>query len=241
MILNCLDRPIEIYEYLIDNVSYIDCVIRKKRVVLYPEEKVRQAFILYLLKFTNINTDNYTIKVEYQNLDIVIYKKHKIKDFQPSHSPILIIELKSQNVDVLNFEHQLLNYLNLGSCDNGILSNCKQLYLYSKSNGFRKKHITLCELDKLLIHDEMDEDINLFESARNGDIDSFLELIEKYGKSNTNTITFQCSDYKVPIETFLVSYSMDYIFFDFCGVKSKRKQPKIKKNAFIKLISIHGY
>ena len=141
MILNCLDRPIEIYEYLIDNVSYIDCVIRKKRVVLYPEEKVRQAFILYLLKFTNINTDNYTIKVEYQNLDIVIYKKHKIKDFQPSHSPILIIELKSQNVDVLNFEHQLLNYLNLGSCDNGILSNCKQLYLYSKSNGFRKKHI----------------------------------------------------------------------------------------------------
>ena len=51
MILNCLDRPIEIYEYLIDNVSYIDCVIRKKRVVLYPEEKVRQAFILYLLKF----------------------------------------------------------------------------------------------------------------------------------------------------------------------------------------------
>ena len=64
MILNCLDRPIEIYEYLIDNVSYIDCVIRKKRVVLYPEEKVRQAFILYLLKFTNINTDNYTIKVE---------------------------------------------------------------------------------------------------------------------------------------------------------------------------------
>lgn len=115
MILNCLDRPIEIYEYLIDNVSYIDCVIRKKRVVLYPEEKVRQAFILYLLSFTNINTDNYTIKVEYQNLDIVIYKKHKIKDFQPAHSPILIIELKSQNVDVLNFEHQLLNYQH--SCD----------------------------------------------------------------------------------------------------------------------------
>ena len=85
----------------------------------------------------------------------------------------------------------------------------------------------------------MDEDINLFESARNGNIDSFLELIEKYGKSNI--ITFRCSDYKVPIDTFLLSHSMDYIFFDFCGVKSKRKQPKIKKNAFIKLISIHGY
>lgn len=238
MILNCFDKPIEIYEYLINNVSYTDCVIRKRKIVLYPEEKVRQALILYLLKFTKINTDNYIIKVEYRNLDIVVYHKHNIKDFQPAHSPVLIIELKSQYVDVLNFEYQLLNYLNLNSCENGILANCKQLYIYSKINNFIKKPITLRELDKFLIQDKIDRDIELFESARNGDIDSFLKLIEKFGRSNT--ITFQCSTYKVPIDTFLVSYSMDYIFFDFCGVKSKRKQSKIKKIDFIKLISIHG-
>jgi len=238
MILNCFDQPIEIYEYSVDNVIYTDCIIRKRKVVLYPEEQVRQALILYMLRFTSINTDNYIIKVEYKNLDIVIYQKYKIKEFQPALNPILIIELKSQHVDILSFEYQLINYLNLNSCDNGILANCKQMYLYSKVNNFIKKPITLYELDGFLPqNNNIDKDIDIFESARNGDIDSFLKLVEKYGKSNT--ITFQCSTYKMPIDTFLVSHSMNYIFFDFCGIKSKRKQPKINKNDFVKLISIH--
>ncbi|MBD2318669.1 type I restriction enzyme HsdR N-terminal domain-containing protein [Phormidium tenue] len=239
MSVNCFGNSIEIYEYSINNISYTDCLIRKRRVVLYPEERVRQALILYLVNFTNINADNYVIKVEYKNLDIAIYQKHKIKYFQPACPPILIIEVKNQFVDVLNFESQLLKYLSLNSCNNGILTNCRQLYIYSKNNNFIKTNLTLCELDKVLIQDNFDKDIDLFEDARNGNIDSFLKLIEKYGKSNT--ITFQCSIYKMPIDTFFVSHSMDYIFFDLCGVKSKKNQPKIRKNDFIKLISICGH
>jgi len=239
MVIHCLDNPIEIDEYYVNNEIYIDCEIRKQKVILNPEEKVRQAFILNLFKFSNINSDNFTIKVEYKNLDIVIYKKHVNKDFQPAQNPILIIELKRQSINILNFKDQLLDYLKLYSCDYGILSNCKQLYLYSKINeDFIRNEISLCELEDLLQYDKFNNDISLFNSAINGNLNSFLKLIEKFGK--TSKFTFQCSGYSVPIEVFWLSHSMDYIFYDHCGCKSRKKRPKIMKTSFIKLISIQG-
>jgi len=237
MILNCFHKSIEIKDYVIDNVRYADCIIRNKKLVLFPEEEARQAFISYLLQYTNINTDNYTIKVEYKNLDIAIYNKYELENFQPSHSPVLIIELKRKDIDVLKFEYQLFDYLKLNFCDTGLLTNCHQIYVYSKSNNFERKSLKPIELSSLLSsNNQLDEDIKYFKSAQTGDIESFLYLINRYGK--TSKMTFQCSDYKVPIETFLLSHLNDYIFFDFCGFKSKRKRPRINKNNFIKLLSI---
>ena len=239
MKIKCLDKLIEILDYEIDNVIYTDCLIRKRRLVLLPEEEARQAFISYLQKYTNINSSNYVIKVEYKNLDIAVYNKYDLDDFQPYQSPILIIELKRKSLNVIDFEHQLFGYLELNYCDIGILTNCQQAYIYSKNNNFKRKLLPHYELKRLLLSDNnLEEDTIYFESAKNGDIDSFLFLIDKYGQSCR--ITFQCSDYNVPIETFLLSHSNNYILFDFCGLKSKRKRPKVNKNNFIKLISIKG-
>jgi hypothetical protein len=234
----CFDIPIIVDDYLVDQATCTDCLIRKKRIVLYPEEIVRQSFLRYLLDILNLDTTKYSIKVEYRNLDIVIYRNHLLKDFQPATEPVLIVELKNEYVDVLGYEQQLINYLSINFCENGVLSNCKQLFLYSKQNNFKRRALKICELLCLFEDQNWGEDVLLFESAKQGELFSFLELIDKFGQSNV--FTFQCSDYGAPIQAFLLNHSDEFVFFDFCGVKSKRKKPKIRKGSFIKLLSIRG-
>lgn len=236
MIIDCFGKLIEIKDYDIDGSKYVDCVIRKQRLLLLPEEKVRQAILLFLINYTEIKQNKYIFKVEHNNLDIAIYHKNIMADFQPTCSPLLIIEVKRKQEDVLKYESQLLNYLELNDCTEGILANCQQIYLYSKNNRFKKKFINLSMLNGYFANSQFDdEDIKFFKLARQGDIESFLLLVNKYGQNNR--IRFICSNYNIPIDVFLVSQVNNYILFDFCGVY-KKKQTKIHKNNFVKLISI---
>ena len=54
MIIDCFGKLIEIKDYDIDGSKYVDCVIRKQRLLLLPEEKVRQAILLFLINYTEI-------------------------------------------------------------------------------------------------------------------------------------------------------------------------------------------
>ncbi len=235
MIIDCFDKSIEIKDYDFEGSKYIDCVIRKQRILLFPEEKVRQAILLFLINYTEITPDNYVFKVEYNNLDIAIYHKPKVLEFQPIRRPLLIIEVKRKNEDILKHVPQLLNYLDLNSCNDGILANCQQLYLYSKNYKYKKKQFNLTMLNGYFASCQSDGNVKYFELAQCGDVDSFVLLVNKYGR--TNKIRFLCSDYKIPIDTHLVSQISNYIIFDFCG-RYQKKQTKILKNSFVKLISI---
>ena len=146
-------------------------------------------------------------------------------DFQPRCSPLLIIEVKRKQEDVLKYESQLLNYLELNDCTGGILANCQQIYLYSKNNRFKKKFINFSMLNGYFANSKFDEDIKFFKLARQGDIESFLLLVNKYGQNNR--IRFICSNYNIPIDVFLVSQVNNYILFDFCGVYNLHFAPSI--------------
>lgn len=235
MLIDCFDKSIEINDYDIGDRKYIDCIIRKQRILLLPEEKVRQSILLFLINYTEINLYNYDFKVEHNNLDIAIYHKNKLDNFKPTCSPILIIEVKRKNENLSNHESQILNYLELTSCIDGILTNCQQTYLYSIKYQYKKRSFNLMSLNDYFEKCKADDDIKYFESATHGDIDSFIFLVHKYGQ--TCKIKFQCTDYTTPINTFWVSQISEFIFFDFCGI-SKKKQTKINKINFVKLISI---
>ncbi len=88
MIIDCFGKSIEIKDYDIDGYKYVDCVIRKQRLLLLPEEKVRQAILLFLINYTEIKQNKYIFKVEHNNLDIAIYHKNIMADFQPTCSPL---------------------------------------------------------------------------------------------------------------------------------------------------------
>lgn len=238
MIIECFDKKIEIEEYSVDGTIYTNCLVRNKEVILFPEEKIRQAFLLYLFNSIRLHQNDFVVKCEHKTLDIAIYRKNSHNLFQPFNSPILIVELKRKSVDLIHYEDQLLDYLDMHFCDTGILCNCKNVYIYSEKNNFKRTKSNIVEVTKLLRSIESDVDLKLFEAATKGDLDSFLDLIQKYGRSNK--FCFVCSGFNTPIEVFMLSHSSDFIFFDFCGLRSRKKQPRIDKRNFVKLISIHG-
>ena len=224
MHIECFGESIEIADYEIDGRKYVDCLIRKQNILLLPEEKIRQAILIYLINYTKITEENYTFKVEYRNLDIAIYHKNKSENFQPACSPILIIEVKRANENLSKHESQILNYLELNSCFDGLLTNCQQTFLYSIKYQFKKRSFNINQLDDYFDKCKPDNDLEYFNSATHGDTESFIFLIHKYGQ--TCKFEFLCTNYETPINTFLVSQRSEFIFFDFCGI-SKKKQTKI--------------
>jgi hypothetical protein len=106
---------------------YIFCIIRKKYLVITPEEIVRQLFILYL-----INTKHYPknrIAVEKQLLINGLSKRFDIMILDKNFEPLILIECKAPNVpitqDVFN---QVARYNMSLQTDLIIVTNGKETY-----------------------------------------------------------------------------------------------------------------
>lgn len=237
MIIKCFNEQFVINEYYNDEVSYTKCIVRNHKVRLLPEEKVRQAILMYMIHRSNISHERYIVKVEYNNLDIVVCHKQKIKQFQPAISPAFIIEIKRSSEDLNNHEVQLLAYLKINKCSNGMITNCNQIYLYRERNKFIKEIIDVNDIELHFPECPSDQYIDRFYQAQKGDVDSFISLVNIYGK--TSRFKILCTHYKTPIEIFLITYEDNVIFFDFCGIRRK-KRPNINKYDFIKLLSIRA-
>lgn len=111
-----------------DGKVYVFDPIRKKWVVLTPEEHVRQYMISYLI--THLNYPASLISVEKKiivaglpkRFDIVIYSRD-------NHAPWMLIECKAPDVLLTeNTLHQLLNYHNTMQCSYWVLTNGHQTY-----------------------------------------------------------------------------------------------------------------
>lgn len=80
-----------------DDLNYIFCPIRKKWLVLTPEEWVRQNVIQFLVKDLNYSLAaiNSEVVVNINNLqkraDLIVYKKEK---------PFLIVECKAPQIEI---------------------------------------------------------------------------------------------------------------------------------------------
>ena len=123
-----------------NDVNEIFDSIRKKWLVLTPEEWVRQNIILYLLHKKNVPSSLISIEKEIRLADLK--KRYDIVVFNSQTIPWMIIECKEMNVP-LNKKtmEQILRY--------HISIPAKYLIITNGSHcfGFEKKEATLIEID----------------------------------------------------------------------------------------------
>jgi hypothetical protein len=105
-----------------DNVIFVNCLIRKKKIVLTPEEWVRQHYINYLsvhllypLSFISVEKELNYFGLK-KRWDIVVYNN--------LFDPIILVECKAPNIK-LNQEalKQVFTYQNKLNCEFIVLSN----------------------------------------------------------------------------------------------------------------------
>jgi len=120
--------------------TYIYDPIRKKKVVLQPEELVRQLMIQWLIHETNFNRNNIQvekkIKINNRNrrFDIVLYNKNTI--------PYILVECKSPEVQITQITFDQIAVYNMALrapfliVTNGLATYCVELDHIQKSYIF---------------------------------------------------------------------------------------------------------
>jgi len=239
MLRNCFAHSINLETYPSDEgYFYSKCLIRGRTIVLTPEEEVRQSVLFYFLKYSSIDVKNFIIRVEHQNLDIAFYLKFPDENFQPSQNPIIIFELKRDETNIEEHQLQLITYMNRFNCDHGVLTDSNQIIYINRSNLNPIKFDSITELEKLIAQFPLylEQDLQDFYQANNGNFSCFKKLAEKYGRSSKFMLL--CKEYNSPIECFCFRIIDKYVLFDFCGIRSKRKQNKFTEENFVQLLSI---
>jgi len=105
-----------------ENVIYVNCLIRKKKIILTPEEWVRQHYINFL-SLHLLYPLNY-ISIEKELTYFGLKKRWDIVVFNNLYEPIILVECKAPNVK-LNQEalKQVFTYQNKLNCEFIVLSN----------------------------------------------------------------------------------------------------------------------
>jgi len=240
MIRKCFDTEIQLNVIEIDNSNYINCYERGNTVYLTPEEEVRQSVLIYFYKHSIVDMSKFHSKVEFQSMDLVLYKKIPIPDFQPTQTPIFIFEFKRDYTNITEYEYQLIGYMERFNCTSGALTNSKDIVIIQNVNSdFISINCNISELEVLFQNLEIDndKDINDFVLAQGGDYNSFINLTKKYGRTSKFIVT--CKEYPAPINCFFFNIYDEFVFFDICGVYTKKKQHKFHKSSFIRLDKIY--
>ncbi len=105
-----------------DNVIFVNCLIRKKKIMLTPEEWVRQHYINFL-SLHLLYPLNY-ISIEKELTYFGLKKRWDIVVYNNLFNPIILVECKAPNVK-LNQESlkQVFTYQNKLNCEYIVLSN----------------------------------------------------------------------------------------------------------------------
>jgi hypothetical protein len=105
-----------------DNVIFVNCLIRKKKIILTPEEWVRQHYINFLS--SHLQYPLSFISVEKELNYFGLKKRWDIVVFDNLFEPIILVECKAPNIK-LNQEalKQVFTYQNKLNCEFIVLSN----------------------------------------------------------------------------------------------------------------------
>lgn len=236
-----IQRKLNIYSR--NNQEYIKCLIRKIEFAINgrPEELVRQLFIYNLINETNLLQDAIAVKVEANNHDIEIYKQQKNNNFKPHQVPVVIVEVKREDVNLHNHYAQIKRYLIRACCNVGILYNYRNIILfYKKGDDFEINYLkTFKDIEELVLKQINTIDRNLieFEQAQRGNFQSFIYLVTKYGKYTTNRIAFKLKNQQAEIKGYFFNVKDNKVYYDLCG-QYNTKQQSFEQKDFDKLISI---
>lgn len=112
-----------------NQITFVRCLIRNKKIVLTPEEWVRQNLINYL--DSDFNYSKYRMAVEYEIKYNQLNKRADIVYFDSDRNPYLIVECKAPNVklnkDVL---HQIVTYNSKLNTPYMLISNGIEHYIF---------------------------------------------------------------------------------------------------------------
>ena len=120
--------------------SFIFCFIRKKYLVLTPEELVRQTIIHYLISEQNFSKNK--IAVEKQLMVNELKKRCDILTFDKTLTPFLLIECKATNVQISQDTFRQIAWYNMPlkvpylMVSNGIQTFCCSMDYQNNSYQF---------------------------------------------------------------------------------------------------------
>jgi hypothetical protein len=153
----------------------------------------------------------------------------------------MIIETKREDANLDNHYNQIERYLKKAGCNMGILYNYHKIVAFIKKNDFLEINNLnhLRDINSLILNNKNNiyNDSLIFEKAQNGDFQSFVYLINKYGEYTTNRIIFKLKNEASSIAGYFFKVKNNTVFYKVCG-KYDKKQPSFDYQDFEKLISI---
>ncbi len=120
-----------------DNIVFVNCLIRKKKIILTSEEWVRQHYINYLSKHLKYPISLISIEKELDYFGIK--KRWDLVVFNKKFEPSILVECKSASIKINdNALKQVLTYQNKLKCEFIILTNGLQHFTW-KIDSTNKK------------------------------------------------------------------------------------------------------
>ena len=112
-----------------NQITFVRCLVRNKKIVLTPEEWVRQHLINYL--DSDFNYSKYRMAVEYEIKYNQLNKRADIVYFDSDRNPYLIVECKAPNVKLnKNVLHQIVTYNSKLNTPYMLISNGIDHYIF---------------------------------------------------------------------------------------------------------------
>ncbi|MEJ6481696.1 type I restriction enzyme HsdR N-terminal domain-containing protein [Nostoc punctiforme UO1] len=236
-----ISRKLNIYKR--NYAEYTKCLIKGREIVLdgRPEEKVRQLFIYFLVNESGLFPSKIDIKIESDYHDIELYKTVQNEYFKPYSPPMMIVEIKREEENLRNHEKQIERYLKKSCSEIGILYNYHQIIAYIKKDAVftRNKLNSLEDIPPLILQssNKLDKNLLEFEKAVNGSFDSFIYLVNQYGKYKLNRIVFRLKGEQLPIVGYFFKFKENKLYYNIY-VQDVKKEQSCDFQDFEKLVSI---
>ena len=134
--LNFPKSKLELFQQ--DEIIYVQCIIRKKRIVLTPEEWVRQHVVHFLIQERNFPLSMVVVEksIRYNGL----IKRWDIIAYNNALKPMLLIECKRTTVPIDSSTlHQAAAYQKIVQSEKIILTNGLQIEVIDPSINLEVK------------------------------------------------------------------------------------------------------
>ncbi len=122
--------------------EFVFCLVRKRWIVLTPEEWVRQNFLLYLVEVLGFQLS--LIAVEKQIIIGEVKRRFDIVVYENNMQPLILVECKEMHVEINEkVLHQAIHYFTVIQSRYILVTNGLQTY------GFEKKGTTIVAIAEL--------------------------------------------------------------------------------------------
>ena len=135
--LNFPKSKLELFQQ--DEIIYVQCIIRKKRIVLTPEEWVRQHVVHFLIQERNFPLSMVVVEksIRYNGL----IKRWDIIAYNNALKPMLLVECKRTTIPIdSNTLHQAAAYQKIVQSEKILLTNGLQIEVIDPSINLEVKN-----------------------------------------------------------------------------------------------------